>query len=103
MASTNARCFLQKLGLQDGFLDADPTTWLELEDFQTAAAFVQGIVVINDHAEQGVTLTQQYNRSLTQDEEQLQFLLQIVSRHCAQFPDPKKKTVAAGVTARQEH
>jgi len=103
MASTNTRRFFQKLGLQDGFLDTDPATWLELEDFQTAAAFVQGIAVINDHAERGVALIQEYNRSLTKDEEQLQFLLQVVSCHRAQFPDSEKKTVAAGVTARQEH
>jgi len=103
MASTNTRRFFQKLDLQDSFLDADPATWLELEDFQTVAALVQGIAVINDHAERGVALIQEYNRSLTQDEEQLQFLLQVVSRHRAQFPDSKKKTVAAGVTAQQEH
>jgi len=87
MASTNTRRFFQKLGLQDGFLATDHATWLELEDFQTAAAFVQEIVVINDHAEWGVALIQEYNRSLTKDEEQLQFLLQVVSRHRAQFPD----------------
>jgi len=51
MASTNTRHFFQKLGLQDGFLDADPATWLGLEDFDSAAVFVQGIMVINDHAE----------------------------------------------------
>ena len=51
MASTNTRHFLQKRGLQEGFLDADPATWLELEDFDSAAVFVQGIAVINDHAE----------------------------------------------------
>ncbi|KAJ8411990.1 hypothetical protein AAFF_G00142570 [Aldrovandia affinis] len=88
-----------KLRLEDGFLDADPATWLEREDFRTAAAFVQGIAVINDHAERGVALIQEYNRKLTQDEEQLQFLLQVVSRHRAEFPDSRKKTVAAGVAA----
>jgi len=51
MASTNTSRFFQKLNLQEGFLDADPATWLELEDFQTAAAFVQGTVLINDHEE----------------------------------------------------
>ncbi|QQP57048.1 Uncharacterized protein FKW44_001910 [Caligus rogercresseyi] len=31
MASTNTRRFFQKLRLEEGFLDADPATWLELE------------------------------------------------------------------------
>ena len=74
-----------------------------MEDFDSTAAFVQGIAVINDHAERGVALIQEYNWSLTQDEEKLQFLLQVVSRHRSQFLDSKKKTVAAGVMARQEH
>ena len=103
MASTNTRRFFQKLRLEDGFLDADPATWLEREDFQTAAACVEGIAVINDHAERGVALIQEYNRKLTQDEEQLQFLLQVVSRHRAEFPDSTKKTVATGLAAQQEH
>ena len=103
MASTNTRHFFQKLGLQDGFLDADPATWLKLEDFDSAAAFMQGIAVINGHAERGVALIQEYNRRLTQDEEQLQFLLQVVCHHHAQFPDSKNKTVAAGVTAQKKH
>ncbi|KAG0727763.1 hypothetical protein GWK47_033974 [Chionoecetes opilio] len=102
MASTNTRRFFQKLRLEDGFLDADPATWLEREDFRTAAAFVEEIAVINDHAERGVALIQEYNRRLTQDEEQLQFLLQVVSRHRAKFPDSRKKTVAVGVAAHQE-
>jgi len=102
MASTNTRRFFQKLRLEDGFLDADPTTWLQREDFRTAAAFVQGIAVINDNAERGVALIQEYNRMLTQDDEQLQFLLQVVSRHHTEFLDSRKKTVAAGVAAQQE-
>ncbi|KAG0717372.1 hypothetical protein GWK47_054586 [Chionoecetes opilio] len=102
MASTNTRQFFQKLRLEDGFLDADPATWLEREDFRTAAAFVQGIAVINDHAERGVALIQEYNRRLTQNEEQLQFHLQVVSRHRAEFPDSRKKTVTAGVATHQE-
>jgi hypothetical protein len=81
------RRFFQKLRLEDGFLDADPGTWMEREDFRTAAAYVQRIAVINDHVEQEVALIQEYNRRLTQDEEQLQFLLQVVSRHRAEFPD----------------
>jgi len=63
MASPNTRRFFQQLGLQNGILDDDPATWLELEDFDSAAAFMQEIAVINDHAERGVALIQEYNRS----------------------------------------
>ncbi|QQP38280.1 Uncharacterized protein FKW44_018816 [Caligus rogercresseyi] len=102
MASTNTRRFFQKLRLEEGFLDADPATWLELEDYQTAAAFVQRIAVINDHAERGVALIQEYNRKLTRDEDQLQFLLQNVSQHRKEFPDTRKMTIVAGLAAKEE-
>lgn len=45
------RLFLQKMGQEDGFLDTDPLTWLEREDFWTAETFEKGFVVINYHAE----------------------------------------------------
>ena len=46
------RQILQQLQVMSG----SPATWLEWEDFQTAAACVQHIAVINDHAERGVAL-----------------------------------------------
>lgn len=70
--------------------NSDAATWQQREDFQTAAAFVQQIAVINDHAEHSVVLIQEYNGKLTQNEEQLQFLLQSVSGHRTEFPDSKK-------------
>ena len=46
---------------------------------------------MNDNAERGVALVQSYNRLLTKDEEQLQFLLQVVSEHRRVYPDTLKK------------
>lgn len=51
MTSTRARWFFQKLSLEDGFIDADPSTWLERENFLTAEALLKGIAIINDYAE----------------------------------------------------
>ncbi|KAG0725682.1 hypothetical protein GWK47_038130 [Chionoecetes opilio] len=50
--------------------------------------------VVNDHAERGVALIQEFNGSLTKDEEQLQFLLQVVADHRKAFPDPREAHLA---------
>ena len=50
--------------------------------------------MINDHAERGVALIDEYNRTLTHDEEQLQFLLQIIACHRNEFPNHLKRTLA---------
>ena len=93
LASTNIRRFFEKLGFEDDFLDAEPEAWLEREDYLMAASAVAGIAVVNDHAKRGVALTKEYNQRLTHDEEQLQFLLQAVSRHWPEFPDSRKRTL----------
>ena len=86
--------FFRKLRLKDDFLDLPPDTWEEQEDFRDAAAVVRNLAVVNDHAERGVALIEDFNRSLTKDEEQLQFLLQVVADHRKQFPDSQKRTLA---------
>ena len=45
---------------EEGFLDADPETLGEREDFQKAEAAMAGPAVVNDHAERGVALIQEY-------------------------------------------
>ena len=93
-ASKNTRLFFKKLQLDDEFLEADPETWPERADFAEASAVVHGLCVINDHAERGVALVQEYNMILTKGEEQFQFLLQVVADHRRTFPDSRKQTLA---------
>ena len=48
---------------------------------------------VNDRAERAVALVQDFNKTLARGEEQLQFLLQVVSEHRKIFPDCKKSTL----------
>jgi hypothetical protein len=85
--------FFKKLRLDTNFLNEDPSSWLRREGFQSAQAIVRSLKVVNDNAERGVALVQSYNRLLTKDEEQLQFLLQLVSEHRRVYPDVRKGTL----------
>ena len=44
--------------------------------------------VVNDTAQRGVALIQAYSGSLTGDEEQLQYLLQVVAAYFQAVPQP---------------
>ena len=51
---------------------------------------VKSVQLVNDVAERGVSLIQQFNASITRDEEQKQYLLQIVENHRQTFVGCKK-------------
>ena len=46
--------------------------------------------VVNDATEHGGSLVQNYNSLLTKNEEQEQYLLQVVEQHRQKFPDATK-------------
>jgi len=92
-ASKRSMRLLQVLDLPIGFLEADPDTWGIREDFSQALEVVKSLNVDNDHAERGVALIQEYSGLLTRDEEQLQYLLQVVEDHRRSYPDCKKRTL----------
>jgi len=54
---------------------------------------------VNDTAERGVALMQDYNSLLTKDKDQIQCALQVVREHRSKFPDSKKSTVVDGLAA----
>lgn len=51
--------------------------------------------MVNDVAERGVALIQQFNTTITHDEEQKQYLLQIVESHRKKFKNCNKSTLKA--------
>jgi len=65
----------------------DPTEWL-LGTLQAAST----MKVVNDSAERAIALMQQYNLSLTKNEEQKQ-LLCLVEKHKKQYPTCTKSAL----------
>ena len=61
-----------------------------LQDFQKGLSIVRGLNVTNDAAERDVALIKSFNSSITTDEEQKQFLLQIVEEHRRSLPNSNK-------------
>ena len=53
---------------------------------------VKPLKVVNDCAERAVNLIQSYNNLFTHDEEQKQYMLQLVALCRKEFPDARKNT-----------
>ena len=75
------------------FLLNDPADWSENLSFQNALQMVSKLKTVNDTAERGIKLIEDYNSILTTNEEQKQFVLQVVSDYRKIFPDCKKETL----------
>jgi hypothetical protein len=91
--STKSRSFFEKLSLPTSFLQIDPSKWSENDDYTKAKNYVEKINVVNDNAERAVALIQSFNTHLTKNEEQLQYVLQIVEKHRDMFPNPTKSAM----------
>jgi hypothetical protein len=89
-ATSNSMNLFHCLKLPTEFLSTDPDTWKSLDSYGVAKRRLATLKVVNDTAERGVSLIQDYNRTLTKDEEDLQFLLQVVSDHRQLHPTSKK-------------
>ena len=63
------------------FLSQLPSTWLSNKNCTDLKLAVDELKVVNDTAKRRVALIQAYSGSLTRDEEQPQYLLQVITAH----------------------
>lgn len=75
------------------FLVKQPLLWPEDPVYVKFKEAVQRLKVVNDTAERGIALMTAYNGSLPHDEEQVQYLLQVVAAHRKAIPKPTKATL----------
>jgi hypothetical protein len=89
----NTRKLFIALGVDQNFLEEHPRTWNTSDGYIQAQIQARQLKVVYDAAERGVALCQSFNGVLTNQEEQKQFLLQIVEKHRSDFPNSDKSTV----------
>lgn len=90
-ASKKSVLLFKKFNLPYDFLDEDIQLWDGNDSFKECSAFFGKLKVRNDAAERGVSLLEQYNKCLTRDEEQFQYLLQVVREHRRHYASCHKK------------
>jgi hypothetical protein len=79
--------------LDESFLKNDPSTWDNIYSYKNALNIVTKLREVNDTAKRGIKLMEDYNTLLITNEEQKQFVLQIVSDYRKKFPDCEKSTL----------
>ena len=85
--------FFSALHIDETFLESDVEEWANIDSFQKARKAARALRVVNDSAERGISLATAFNSSITKQEEQKQFLLQVVESHRKLYPNPLKKTL----------
>jgi hypothetical protein len=88
--SQQSKRFFERFSIPMDFIEKDPTTWTNEDSFKTGMKIVKKLKVVNDTAERGIKLMHDYNQVLSKNEEEKQFILQIVSQYKTQYPDVKK-------------
>lgn len=91
--TSNTYRLFQITGMSPDFLKNDVENWDNDENYKRNKAIVYSMRVVNDIAERGVALMEEYNKLHTTDEEQKQYLLLLVKDHRKKFPDTKKSTL----------
>ena len=92
--SEQSLAFFKRFNILTDFLKLDPDAWLKNQEYLKCLAIVRKLKVVNDTAERGVKLIQDYNNSVTKDEEQKQYLLQVVAECRRLYPDESKATLS---------
>lgn len=82
--------FFDRFCLSTDYMQFDPSSWMDRQDYRDGIAFCSGLHVVNDTAERGVKLMTEYNSILTKSEEDKQFALQVVEDYRRQYPSYKK-------------
>lgn len=90
--------FFDLFGLTTDFLKHDPSTWSSNQEYQDILKKVVNLKSVNDVAERGVKLVEEYNGLLTKDQEQQQFMLQIVADYRKRFPKCTKEILSRPLT-----
>lgn len=81
------------LEIPDSLLETDITQWNCKKEYENAKRRIQGLEVVNDNAERGIALIKTYNSKLSTDENQKQYILQLVEEHRRMYKSPKKSDV----------
>jgi len=81
------------LGHNADWFKQSPAEWAKDEEFKEANTILRNLKVVNDPAERAIKMITEYASSITHNEEEKQYLLQIVENHRNLIPVVKKSVL----------
>lgn len=91
--SKNTIEFFKKNNLSLEFLKMDLELWETNEEFQVQRKICKNLMVVNDTAERGIKFIKDFNKILTNKEEEKQFLLQVVEEYKKKYTSYNKSVL----------
>lgn len=91
--SKTTKTFFRRFNLSTDFLQHDPSLWEFCDDYIQNMDFVKQLTVVNDISERTVKLMEEFNKSLTNDEHQKQYLMLAVNNYRKQNPTCTKTSL----------
>jgi len=99
--SHNTRKLFVMLAIPQDFHKEDSSIWVNIDTYLAGQKKVKALKVVNDAAERGIALITSFNNVLTNQEDQKQFLLQIVEQHRQTFPNSMKNIIIRASTSKE--
>jgi len=85
--------FFERFNINLSFIETDPSTWDDNLDYCKGKEIVNNLKVVNDTAERAVKLIEDFNKIGTKNEEQKQYMLQVITKYRKEFPHSNKCTI----------
>ncbi|XP_050065848.1 uncharacterized protein LOC126554890 [Aphis gossypii] len=93
LLGTNSIKLFDRFNIPKDFLEVHPKNWNDLEGYQKGKEIIESLRVVNDTAERGVKLMEEFNDKLTKNEDQKQFVLQTVQDYRKKYPGASRETL----------
>lgn len=91
--SMETKLFFERFKVDQEFLKSNSADWEGIASFIEAKEIIGQLRVVNDTAERGVKLMEEYNSLITKDEEQKQYVLQVVQGYRRKYSGCIKKAL----------
>lgn len=77
LITNKSKKLFKRFGISQDFLHLDPVHWKDQKSYINGKEILTSLRVVNDTAERGVKLMEEFNSKFTKDESQKQFILQV--------------------------
>lgn len=93
LVSKESQKLFVRFNIDMNFLKNSPSTWENDHNYQKGLNIFKKMKIVNDAAERGVKLIHEFNNILTKNEEEKQFILQVVEEHRKEYPSSTKSAL----------
>jgi len=93
LLSPSSLNLFKRFNISTDFLYNEPAKWELNEQYQKGKRILSALKCVNDIAERGVKLMEEFNEKFTKNEEQKQFLLQVVQEYRKKYPSFTKTSL----------